>query len=273
MGMSDPAFGEAALQEAALKKKLDFWYGKINKSEFVPADPVKFPRRYRAPSDIEIAAFLSATIAWGRRDLILRSGERMFALMGLSPSAFVMAGNYRKLKDRCVHRTFFEEDLKYFCRGFKFCFEKYGSLERLFASVLGSSGGSLWEGIALFREVMAGANGGRYTKHIANPEAASACKRVNLALRWLVRREGPVDIGLWKSIPPSALYIPLDLHVGRTARRFGLLDSRRKANDRKAVMVLTEKLRRFCPEDPAKYDLALFGMGVGEAISGPEPDA
>jgi uncharacterized protein (TIGR02757 family) len=258
-------------QEEALKKRLDFWYGKINESEFIPADPVQFPRRYRAAADIEIAAFLAATIAWGRRDLILRSAERMFALLGPGPAAFVTAGDYRKLKDRCVHRTFFEPDLKYFCRGFKRCFETYGSLENLFASVIGadSSGGSVWEGIALFRETMAAANGGRYTKHIANPGAGSACKRINLALRWLVRREGPVDLGLWKSVSPAALYIPLDLHVARTARRLGLLDSGRKANDRKAVTALTEKLRRFCPEDPVKYDLALFGMGVEDAVSGP----
>jgi uncharacterized protein (TIGR02757 family) len=251
--------------EGDIKKQLDFWYRKINRNEFIPADPVKFPHAYSAAADIEIAAFLAATIAWGRRDLILRSGERMFAFLGPSPAAFVMAGDYRKLKDRCVHRTFFEEDLKYFCRGFKFCFEKYGGPEKLFAAPLGLSGGSVWDGIALFREAMAKANGGRYTKHIADPAAGSACKRINLALRWLVRREGPVDLGLWKSISPAALCIPLDLHVGRTTRRLGLLEGGRKANDRKAAAALTEKLRRFCPEDPAKYDLALFGMGVEDA--------
>jgi uncharacterized protein (TIGR02757 family) len=250
-----PAFGEREL-----KKQLDFWYRKINKAAFIPGDPVKFPRAYRARADVEIAAFLAATIAWGRRDLILRSGERMFALMGASPAAFVMAGDYRKLKDRCIHRTFFEYDLRYFCRGFKFCFEQYGSLENLFASALDPPGGSVWDGIALFRETMAAANGGRCTKHIANPGAGSACKRINLALRWLVRREGPVDLGLWTRISPAALYIPLDLHVGRTARQIGLLESGRRANDRKAVTALTEKLRRFCPEDPVKYDFALFGM-------------
>jgi uncharacterized protein (TIGR02757 family) len=250
-------------EERELKTELDFWYRKINRSEFVSADPVRFPRGYSAAADIEIAAFLAATIAWGRRDLILRSAGRMFALMGPSPSAFVMAGDYRKLKDRCIHRTFFEGDLAYFCRGFKFCFERYGSLENLFAAGAGPSGGTVWDGIALFRETMAAANNGRYTKHIADPGAGSACKRINLALRWLARRKGPVDLGLWKRISPAALYIPLDLHVGRTARRIGLLDPGRKANDRKAVMALTEKLRRFCPEDPVKYDLALFGMGVG----------
>jgi uncharacterized protein (TIGR02757 family) len=252
--------------DPALKKELDHWYTKITRSEraadFIAHDPVQFPRCYVKRADVEIAAFLAATIAWGRRDLILRSAERMFALMEPGPAAFVMSGDYRKLKDRCVHRTFFEDDLRYFCRGFRACYAKYGSLEKLFAGGMGA--GSVWEGIALFREEMAAANGGRYTKHIANPGAAdsggSACKRIHLALRWLTR-PGPVDLGLWKSVSPSALYIPLDVHVARTARRLGLL--KRKSNDKKAVMLLTEKLREFCPEDPVKYDFALFGMGLG----------
>jgi uncharacterized protein (TIGR02757 family) len=189
----------------------------------------------------------------------------MFALLGPSPYSYVMNGarsDYRALKGGSIHRTFFEHDLKYFCRGFKYCYEKYGSLETVFAS--GADGG-IWDGIALFREAMARGNGGRFSKHIANPRSASACKRINLSLRWLVRREGPVDLGLWESIEPSALYIPLDLHVGRVARSLGLLDPARKANDRKAVIALTEKLRGFCPEDPVRYDLALFGAGVSGA--------
>ena len=222
-------------------------------------------------ADIEITAFLTAAIAWGRRDLILRSAGKMLALMDDRPADFVMTGNYRKLGKSCVHRTFFEDDLKYFCRGFKFCYAKYGSLENLFASVREPSAGThgspaaVWEGIRLFRKEMAAANGGRFSKHIANPGApggaGSACKRINLALRWLVR-EGPVDIGLWKKIPPSALHIPLDVHVARTARRLGLLE--RKSNDKRAVIELTEKLKCFCPDDPVKYDFALFGMGVSQ---------
>jgi uncharacterized protein (TIGR02757 family) len=238
-----------------VKKELDRWYKRISRPSFIPADPVQFPRRYCDPQDVEIAAFLAAVIAWGRRDLILRSAERMFALMGPSPAAFVMAGDYRVLKDRCVHRTFFEGDLRYFCRGFRACYKKYDSLEALFSSALKS--GNIWDGIALFREAMAAGNKGLSTKHIANPAAGSACKRINLALRWLVRREGPVDLGLWKSVSPASLFIPLDFHVGRTARQLGLLE--RKSNDRKAVEELTAKLRKFCPDDPVKYDLALFG--------------
>jgi uncharacterized protein (TIGR02757 family) len=234
-----------------------FIRSKILVNDFIAKDPVQFPRRFSKRADIEIAAFLAATIAWGRRDLIIRSAEKMFALMETSPSAFVQSGNYRKLKDRCIHRTFFEGDLKYFCKGFRHCYAKYGTLEKLFATAP-----DVWQGIALFREEMAAANGGRFSKHIANPgggitSSGSACKRINLALRWLVR-EGPVDTGLWKSIKPAALYIPLDVHVARTARKLGLLT--RKSNDRKAVVELTEKLRGFCKEDPVRYDYALFGM-------------
>ncbi|MDR1637900.1 MAG: DUF2400 domain-containing protein, partial [Treponema sp.] len=210
------------------------------------SDPVRFPRRFSDPRDIEIAAFLAGVIAWGRRDLILKSAERMFSLLPGGPFAFVMGGSYRKLRDRpdnqtrppgsCIHRTFFEEDLKYFCRGFRACYQKYGSLEALFRSAMIPQGpfgetvptvptvppepaasSGIWEGIALFRETMALGNGGRYTKHIADPYSGSPCKRLFLSLRWLVRREGPVDMGLWKSISPASLYIPLDLHVGRMA--------------------------------------------------------
>jgi uncharacterized protein (TIGR02757 family) len=245
------------MKENSNAKKLSLWYENFCRShclvnDFIVHDPVQFPRSYTKRASIEIAAFLAATIAWGRRDLILRSAEKMFSLMKPDPATFVMHGNYRILKNRNIHRTFFEADLKYFCKGFKSCYAQYGSLEKLFASAP-----DIWQGISLFREEMAAANEGTYTRHIANPAANSACKRINLALRWLVR-DGPVDLGLWKSIRPAALYIPLDVHVARTARKIGLLT--RKSNDKKAVIELTEKLREFCREDPVKYDFVLFSM-------------
>ena len=266
-----------------LKECLDRLYRKVNKPEFIPKDPVQFPHRYKNRKDREIAAFLAATIAWGRRDLILKSAEKMFALMGKSPYDFVMKGDFPKTqahsgcgaktrgfstsrKGTCIHRTFFEDDFHYFCGGFKACYSKFENLEKLFVSAA-----DIWEGINLFRETVADANSIAgcgparqpcYSKHLSNPESGSACKRLNLALRWLVRQEGPVDLGLWKNISPASLFIPLDLHVGRSARELGLLDSGRQANDKKAVISLTEKLRAFCPEDPIKYDLALFGYSV-----------
>ena len=196
----------------------------------------------------------------------------MLALLGKSPYDYVMKGDYQNLDDRqtsrrrSIHRTFFTDDLLYFCRGFKTCYAKFGNLENLFAST-----NDVWEGISLFRETMAAAGGSLakqpvFSKHISNPKAGSACKRLNLALRWLVRQEGPVDLGLWKKISPASLFIPLDLHVGRSSRELGLLDSSRQANDMKSAVSLTEKLRAFCPEDPVKYDLALFGYSVDREI-------
>jgi uncharacterized protein (TIGR02757 family) len=247
--------------------ELEHRYNEFSGSEssvrdFIEHDPVQFPLRYakqrpKNQADIEIAAFLAATIAWGRRDLIIRSAQRMFAMMEPGPKAYILkhAASQKRAPVRgpCLHRTFFEKDLAYFCKGFRHCYAKYGTLEKLFASQ-----SDVWQGIKLFREEMAVGNNGRYTTHIANPEANSACKRINLALRWLVRK-GPVDMGLWKSIKPSSLYIPLDVHVARNARNIGLLE--RKSNDKKAVMELTEKLRQFCQEDPVKYDFVLFSIG------------
>jgi uncharacterized protein (TIGR02757 family) len=239
--------------------ELNRWYKKTCTPAFIALDPVQFPRRYSRREDIEIAAFLAATIAWGRRDLILRSAEKMFSLMESSGAeglyAFVITGGWKKLKNKNIHRTFFESDLKYFCRGFNHCYSKYGSLEKLFADGASKTNTfDIWQGIALFRDEMAFANKGVYSKHIADP-AGSACKRINLALRWLVRK-GPVDLDLWKSIKPASLHIPLDVHVARAARKLGLLT--RKSNDKKAVIELTEKLKELNPKDPVKYDFALF---------------
>jgi uncharacterized protein (TIGR02757 family) len=251
------------MKKEGLAQELDLWYEKICTPDFIALDPVQFPRRYKKREDIEIAAFLSATIAWGRRDMILRSAEKMFALMGQSPYDFVMSGEYKKLKSANIHRTFFQDDLKYYCRGLERCYAKYGNLEKLLASAPG-----IWEGFYVFREEMAKANRGQYSRHIADPgadnENGSACKKLNLTLRWLVR-EGPVDLALWKKITPSALYIPLDVHVARTARKLDLL--KRKSNDKKAVIELTEKLREFDPQDPVKYDFALFGIGIENSSS------
>ena len=262
--------------KSSLASELEKWYKKFFSSaeavqDFIRHDPVQFPRQYTKHADIEIAAFLAATIAWGRRDIIINSAKKMFMLMDDSPADYIMSGNFRNLKDKCVHRTFFEADLKYFCRGLSHCYAKYGSLEKLFLQsyskestqrrkVTEDAKNFPWSGIALFREEMAAANKGIYSKHIANPNAGSACKRINLALRWLVR-EGPIDLHLWKKFPVSALQIPLDVHVARTSRSLGLLT--RKSCDRRAVIEITEKLREICPQDPVKYDFALFGMGVG----------
>jgi uncharacterized protein (TIGR02757 family) len=242
---------------AGIKARLDFWAARSNTPEFIAADPVQFPRGYSRAGDIEVSAFLASVIAWGRRDSIVRSARRMFQAMGESPHDYVMSGGWKKLGRSCIHRTFFETDLAYFCRGLAACYRKYGSLEKIF-----SDAKDIFDGITFFRKTIARANAGKYSKHIADPDKNSACKRINLALRWLVRDDGVVDLGLWKSVSPARLYIPLDVHVARVSRRLGLLE--RTSNDRKAVEILTARLREFCPEDPVKYDFALFGMGREE---------
>jgi uncharacterized protein (TIGR02757 family) len=175
--------------------------------------------------------------------------------MGESPYAFILSEAYETLGSANIHRTFFEHDLLYLCRGLNACYSTLGkSLEPVFADSK-----DLWTGISEFRRMLASANGGTYSKHVSNPDTQSACKRLHLALRWLVRNDGIVDAGLWHTISPSKLFIPLDVHVGRISRQLGLLA--RNQNDRKSVEALTAILREYCPEDPVKYDFALFGIG------------
>lgn len=238
-----------------LKGFLDEWVCNINVPAFIETDPVQFPLKYSHLLDKEVAAFLTATITWGNRKMILNSASSMFERMGSSPYDFVMSEGYAKLGNSNIHRTFFEKDLLYLCRGLRACYLEYGSLETVFA---GKS--SLWEGIETFRNLLGAANEGVFSKHVSNPNTNSACKRLHLALRWLVRNDGVVDLGIWKNITPSELYIPLDVHVGRVSRSLGLLD--RNQNDKKAVKMLTEVLRNFNPHDPIVYDFALFGYGL-----------
>lgn len=238
-----------------IKAFLEEWVEKINVPSYIENDPVQFPLSFNRPEDIEVVAFLTATITWGNRKMILNSAKKMFAKMGKSPYDYIISEGYKMLGSENIHRTFFEQDMLYLCRGLNAYYSSSGkSLEYLFAE-----SESMWDGIVEFRHLMAFGNQGKYSKHVSNPMAHSACKRLHLALRWLVRQDGIVDSGIWKNISASKLYIPLDVHVGRVSRELGLLD--RKQNDRAAVESLTAVLRSFCPEDPVKYDYALFGIG------------
>jgi uncharacterized protein (TIGR02757 family) len=237
-----------------VKAYLDEWVEKINAPSYIEKDPVQFPLRYIKPEDVEVAAFLTATITWGKRKMILNSAEKMFSKMGSSPYDFILSKGYESLGSANIHRTFFEHDLLYLCRGLNFYYTQNSSLESLFAK-----SDNMWDGISEMRRIFALANDGLYSKHISNPIANSACKRLHLALRWLVRKDGIVDPGIWKNTTPSKLFIPLDVHVGRISRELGLLS--RNQNDRAAVESLTAILRGYCPEDPVKYDFALFGIG------------
>ncbi|MDE6717505.1 MAG: TIGR02757 family protein [Muribaculaceae bacterium] len=244
---------------------LDSEATRINRPEFIESDPVQFPRRFSDPRDIEIAAFLSAIIAWGKRTMICRDAERMLALMGNEPYLYTMEEGYLDLDPSLnIHRTFFARDLAHFLRGMRRIMADYGSLEGFAASVkAGEDPFPAWKLVGEMQKVMMAENGGAAdSRCLPTNLSQSALKRVNMALRWLVRDDGIVDLGIWKEIPKSKLFIPLDVHVGNTARELGLLE--RKSNDRKSVELLTETLRSIRPEDPVFYDYALFGIGIGE---------
>lgn len=235
-----------------------------NRPVFVQDDPVRFPRRYVRLQDIEIAGLLCATIAWGRRSAILAACERMLDPMGASPYEYVMRADTFPRRDGAVHRTFSQADLAAFLRGLRNLYSRYDSLQGLFAPQRGEEG--LWTGIRRFRHEMLRATSDRPSleRHISCPDKQSACKRLHLFLRWMVRRDGIVDIGVWRDISPAQLSVPLDVHVGRVARRLGLIT--RKQNDRRAVEQLDAALRRFDPSDPARYDFALFGLGASGCL-------
>jgi len=242
-----------------LKEYLDEQVLRINTPAFIESDPVQFPHHYTRLQDIEIAAFLTAIITWGNRSMILRNAEQMLSKMGESPFDFVMNEGYKTFGTANIHRTFFEPDCAYLLRGFRSILLRYGSLKDFLMRIPGLN--NAWKITqALRSEIMRANDNNPNFKCFPSNFKKSAIKRINLALRWLVRNDGIVDLGIWTFMTPSQLYIPLDIHVGITARRLGLLQ--RTCNDRKAVEQLTAQLRDFCPEDPVKYDFALFGLGV-----------
>lgn len=246
-----------------LRELLEAEAARINRPEFIGEDPVQFPRRFSRQEDIEVAAFLSAIIAWGRRSMICRNAERMLSLMDYQPYNYVMDEGYEDLNpDMNLHRTFFARHFQYFLRGMRRIFLEYGNLDNFGAAMrVGETEAPAWSLVENMERIMRGENEGKDCPQCLPVNLKStALKRINMALRWLVRDDGIVDMGIWKSIPKSKLYIPLDVHVGNTARDLGLLE--RKANDRKSVETLTQRLREFRPEDPVYFDYALFGMGV-----------
>lgn len=233
---------------------------RFNTPQFIETDPIQFPRKYKSKQDIEISAFLTATITWGKRSLIIKSAEKMHRIMGVSPYNYILEKGYEKLDKANIHRTFFEQDMAFLCRGLHAIYQEYDSCEDVFTAEPEGED-RLWNGLQAFRDKIINANdifSLRSTKHISNP-ATAACKRLHLALKWLVRNDGIVDIGLWKGISPAELKIPLDIHVIRTSHKLGLLE--RTQNDRKAVDELTQNLKRFNADDPILYDYALFGLG------------
>lgn len=237
---------------------------RINAPSFIADDPVQFPRMCASQADAEICALLVSTISWGRRTMICRNGRRLLELMNHAPHRFMMERAYEALDDRLnIHRTFFAANLKNYLRGLRLIYNAYPTLDA-FAAARGVAGAELpsYRLAELIGAAVAEANDGcADSRCLPLNLRTTALKRLNMALRWLVRDDGIVDLGLWRSISPRQLLIPLDVHSAATARSLGMI--RRAATDRKALMELMDAARQICPDDPALLDYALFGIGMG----------
>ena len=247
------------MTHAEIKEYLDFKTEQYNTSNFIETDPIQIPHRFTKKEDIEIVSFLVATIAWGNRTSIIRSGERILDIMEHDPHNFIL--NYMSKPIDFVHRTFNSIDLDFFFRSLRNIYEN-GGLEQAFSNHPEIEGvkGRIIHFRTLFLSIE---HDKRSEKHISNPLKNSAAKRINMFLRWMVRNDSTgVDFGIWNSIPTSELYLPLDVHTSNNARDLGLIT--RKQNDWKALDELMANLKSFDSSDPVKYDFALFGIGAFE---------
>jgi uncharacterized protein (TIGR02757 family) len=233
-----------------------------NNPSFIETDPISVPHRFDKKEDIEIAGFLTASIAWGNRTTIIKNATRLMQLMDNAPYDFVLNFQPKDLQrfKNFKHRTFQYSDLQFFLTSLQNIYRNHHGLEAVF----GIYPDNMKTAIENFRTVfLQSPHLPRSEKHISSPLKNSACKRINMFLRWMVRNDKKgVDFGIWKTVSPSALMLPLDVHTGNVARKVRLLS--RKQNDWKAVEEVTQKLREFNPEDPVIYDFALFGLGVFE---------
>jgi len=251
------------MNKKELKEFLDHKVDVYNTPDFIPHDPIQVPHRYADPRDIAISGFLIATIAWGNRKSIINNAHKLMDLMDNSPADFVQNFQPSDLDrfDDFVHRTFNSDDCKTFLRALQHIEKQDGGLESAFAKAYLTSN-NLQEGISVFkRQFFQVDHLQRTEKHVSDPMKNSSAKRINMFLRWMVRKDGRgVDFGIWDQIPMSALSLPLDVHTGNISRKLKLL--KRKQNDGKAVAELDTALRKLDPQDPVKYDFALFGLGA-----------
>lgn len=254
------------MTQSELKDFLDEKVLQYNTLDFIESDPVQIPHLFTQKEDIEIAGFLSATIAWGNRKMIIKNSHRMMELMGNAPYDFVMSHTETDLErlENFVHRTFNGQDFIGFIQSLQNIYKNHGGLEAVFSK--NQEAHSMQKSISEFKKIFFEIpHAARTQKHISDPLNNSAAKRINMYLRWMCRQDNKgVDLGIWKSIPPALLSCPLDVHSGNVARKLGILS--RKQNDGKALFELDSKLRELDPHDPVKYDFALFGLGVFEGF-------
>ncbi|HLO81562.1 MAG TPA: TIGR02757 family protein [Chitinophagaceae bacterium] len=245
----------------------DFFDKKVfsysNKS-FIVNDPVCIPHLFTKKQDIEIAAFFAAIFAWGNRTTIINKSRELMQGMDMSPHQFCLdpsTAGLKRLKD-FKHRTFNADDLYYFIHFFQYHYRNYSSLETAFTMAMDKNDENIEKGLIGFRQYFFSLEHMKRTeKHISSPLQNSASKRINMFLRWMVRKDA-VDFGIWKKIKPSQLVCPLDLHVSRVAKRFGLIS--RPNADWQSALELTENLKKMDSSDPVKYDFALFSLGAIE---------
>ncbi len=249
-----------------IKDFLEEKYEKYNHTDFIENDPIQIPHRFTKKQDIEISALFAAVLAWGLRKTIINKCNLIMELMDNSPHDFILNHRQTDLKNvgfqEFKHRTFNSTDFLYFLDFLQRFYQKNDSLEILFSSK-GNKIENQKENIAHFHNTFFDIEYAphRTKKHISTPERKSACKRLNMYLRWLVRKDDKgVDFGIWENISPSVLICPLDIHVERESKKLGLLE--RNISDWKAAEELTQNLRLFDATDPVKYDFALFGLGI-----------
>ncbi|MFY8067415.1 MAG: TIGR02757 family protein [Flavobacterium sp.] len=254
------------MTKSELKEFLDEKVDLYNHPNFIDSDPIQIPHLYTLKEDIEIAGFLAATIAWGNRKMIINNAKKMMDLMENSPYDFVMSHNGNDLQrlETFVHRTFNGQDFIGFIKSLQNIYLNHGGLESIFT--IHQEKDSMQNAISKFKTIFFEIEHlNRTEKHISDPNKNSSSKRLNMWLRWNCRQDNKgVDLGIWKSISPSQLSCPLDVHSGNVARKLGLLT--RKQNDAKALAELDQNLRALDPNDPVKYDFALFGLGVFEGF-------
>ena len=252
------------MTQLELKDFLDAKVIQYNNPKFIESDPIQIPHRFSREEDIEISGFLTATIAWGNRKMIINNANKMMELLDNSPYDFIANHQPKDLKplESFVHRTFNGNDFIYFIKALQHIYKNHSGLETVFSTHVENN--STQQSIHQLKKVFFELEHlPRTQKHISDPLKGSAAKRINMFLRWMVRKDNAgVDFGIWNKLPASALSCPLDVHSGNVARKLGLL--LRKQNDGKALAELDGNLRQLDTTDPVKYDFALFGLGVFE---------
>jgi len=250
------------MTDKEIKNLLDEKFELYHRPNFIQDDPIQIPHRFSKKEDIEISGFLVATIAWGQRKTIINNAHKLMELMDNAPHDFIINHKSKDLKrfQGFVHRTFNEADIQFFISSLRNIYNTHDGLEEVFALNRKDMRMSISHFKKVFFEVE---HLTRTQKHVSDPLKGSAAKRINMYLRWMIRNSSEgIDFGIWKTITPSALFLPLDVHTGNVSRKLGLTS--RKQNNWITVNEITEKLRVFCPEDPIKYDFSLFGLGVYE---------